>query len=90
MKHARVVRHAVPHRTQPQRWHGISLVLVAVLAGGCAERSEHGRVLQPGGAERHERAPEAFRVRLDTTRGAIVLEVRRAWAPQVRRGLVAS
>ena len=28
-----------------------------------------------------ERAPERFRVRLDTTRGAIVLDCTRAWAP---------
>jgi len=30
MKHTQVVHHAVPHRTQPQRRHGIPLVLVAV------------------------------------------------------------
>jgi cyclophilin family peptidyl-prolyl cis-trans isomerase len=62
---------------------GTALVVVAsvLLAAGCAGRGGHDRLLQPGSAEFHDRAPEAFRVRLDTTRGRIVLEVRRAWAP---------
>ena len=58
-----------------------AIVLVAVLAAGCVASGAHDRLLQPGSAELHERAPEVFRVRLDTTRGPIVLEVRRAWAP---------
>ena len=29
-----------------------------------------------------ERAPETFRAKLDTTKGAFVIEVRRAWAPR--------
>lgn len=60
---------------------GMQLVLAAVLAAGCAGRGGHERLLQPGGAGFRQRAPEAFRVRLDTTRGPLVLEVRRAWAP---------
>lgn len=56
-------------------------VLLVAVAAGCAAGGAHDRLLQPGSAEFHERAPEAFRVRLDTTRGPIVLEVRRAWAP---------
>lgn len=35
----------------------------------------------PGGAGPQTRAPEASRVRLETTRGVIVLEVQRTWAP---------
>ena len=34
-----------------------------------------------GSLEVNRRAPEEFRVRLDTTRGPIVIEVHRAWAP---------
>ena len=56
------------------------LVLVGALAAGCVARGGRDRLLQPG-AEFQARAPEAFRVRLDTTKGPIVLEVRRAWAP---------
>jgi cyclophilin family peptidyl-prolyl cis-trans isomerase len=53
------------------RW--LPVVAAAVIAG-C------------GGAAAHDaatagRAPDAFRVRLDTTKGPIVLEVERAWAP---------
>jgi len=61
--------------------HARHLVLAAVLAMGCAGRGGHEQLLQPGDAEFGGRAPEAFRVRLDTTQGPIVLEVRRAWAP---------
>jgi homoserine O-acetyltransferase len=57
------------------------VALVAIPAAGCAERGGHDRLLHPGSAELEQRAPEAFRVRLDTTRGPIVLEVQRAWAP---------
>jgi cyclophilin family peptidyl-prolyl cis-trans isomerase len=32
-------------------------------------------------ADADDRAPDAFRVRLETTKGPIVLEVQRAWAP---------
>jgi peptidyl-prolyl cis-trans isomerase A (cyclophilin A) len=57
------------------------LVLVAALVAGCAEPSMRERLLQPGGVEL-QRAPDVCRVRLDTTRGAIVLEMRREWAPR--------
>ena len=60
---------------------GIALAVAAVLAVGCGERGGRDRVPQPAAAEPGGRAPEAFRVRLDTTRGPIILEVRRAWAP---------
>ncbi len=38
-------------------------------------------LLAPGDAFWRERAPETFRVRVETTRGAFVLAVTRAWAP---------
>src|ERR1700704_1570006 len=56
------------------------LVVAVALVAGCAERSGHQR-LQPGSAEFQERAPDVCHVRLETTRGAIVLEMRREWAP---------
>ena len=62
-------------------WHRIPLLVVAILAVGCVSRGAHDRLREPGSAELQDRAPEAFRVRLDTTKGPIVLEVRRAWAP---------
>jgi peptidyl-prolyl cis-trans isomerase A (cyclophilin A) len=57
-----------------------TLVLVAALATGCADRARHAP-LDPGSAELERRAPEVCQVRLETTRGPIVLEMRRAWAP---------
>jgi cyclophilin family peptidyl-prolyl cis-trans isomerase len=53
-------------------------VVLAALVAGCGEPSAP--PVAPG-AESEARAPDAFRVRLDTTRGPIVLEVQRAWAP---------
>jgi cyclophilin family peptidyl-prolyl cis-trans isomerase len=38
-------------------------------------------LLNPGAAEMNRRAPDRFVVTLDTSKGTIVLEVRRAWAP---------
>lgn len=53
-------------------------VVVAIAAGlGC----DHQRP-QPGSPEPLDRAPDACRVRLETTKGAIVLEMRREWAPR--------
>ncbi len=57
------------------------VVLAAALAVGCVEHSGHQRLLQPGSAEFQRPAPAVCRVRLDTTRGPIVLEMRREWAP---------
>lgn len=41
-----------------------------------------GLALQAQAPEADRRAPEQFRVRLDTTRGAIVIACTRAWAPR--------
>lgn len=49
------------------------MVIVAGVAAGVAWGAQ-------GGAAQ-SRAPGEFRVRLETTRGAIVIAVRRAWAP---------
>jgi homoserine O-acetyltransferase len=55
------------------------LVLVAALNAGCAARSA-----QPEPTDRPDlprAAPDVCRVRLETTKGPIVLEMQRAWAP---------
>jgi len=57
------------------------ILIAAAVAVSCAARGEPDRLLRPDRAEFQARAPEVFHVRLDTTRGAIVLEVHRAWAP---------
>lgn len=57
------------------------LALVATLAGACAPRTGHELLLHPDSTDLQRRAPDVCRVRLDTTRGAIVLELRRDWAP---------
>ena len=57
------------------------LVLVAALAAGCGPGSGRALVMQPDSAEFQRQAPDVCRVRLETTRGPIVLELRRAWAP---------
>lgn len=53
------------------------LSLLAALVGAMTARPM--MATQPPGSDR--RAPNQFRVRLDTTRGAIVLACTRAWAP---------
>jgi peptidyl-prolyl cis-trans isomerase A (cyclophilin A) len=58
------------------------LVFATAVVVGCAGPSSRERLLAPSRAEFHDRAPEVCRVRLDTTKGPIVLEMRRAWAPR--------
>src|SRR5215471_2670809 len=55
----------------------LHLIVLAVVVG-CGEP---GHPAQPGGTASEARAPDECRVRLDTTKGPIVLEMRRAWAP---------
>src|SRR5262245_38903207 len=59
--------------------HG-QLLLVAGLVVGCAAPAGHPLSIYDGVALEH-RAPEVCRVRLDTTKGSIVLEMQRQWAP---------
>jgi cyclophilin family peptidyl-prolyl cis-trans isomerase len=56
------------------------VVAVVLVVAGCGERPARPAAVQPGGAE-GERAPEVCRVRLETTKGPIVIEMRREWAP---------
>ena len=54
-------------------------VVLLALVAGCGEPSGHPAL--PPGAATAARAPDECRVRLDTTKGPIVLEMQRAWAP---------
>lgn len=74
--------------TAPRRvaWRHAA-VLCAMLFASCTRPAPEptpaqraARATEPDG-DADPRAPDAFRVRLDTTKGAIVLECRRAWAP---------
>jgi peptidyl-prolyl cis-trans isomerase A (cyclophilin A) len=57
---------------------GLVVALWACASGG---RSRDEVLLHPGSPEIHRRAPDLFRVRLDTSRGLILLEAHRDWAP---------
>jgi peptidyl-prolyl cis-trans isomerase A (cyclophilin A) len=56
----------------------IAMTMVSAQGGGQSDRA---LLLQPDNPEMNRRAPEVAHVRLETTRGAIRLEMRRAWAP---------
>jgi cyclophilin family peptidyl-prolyl cis-trans isomerase len=57
---------------------------LAVFLGACASGSlsRDEALLHPESPEIHRRAPDRFRVRLETSKGLILLEVHREWAPQ--------
>src|SRR6478609_8715100 len=58
---------------------GIMMVMgVSALSIGMAAQS-NGALLKPAGL--NEKAPETYRVNLDTSAGPVVIEVHRAWAP---------
>jgi cyclophilin family peptidyl-prolyl cis-trans isomerase len=59
----------------------VAVAVAVAVAASCAEPAPRSQLLEPGSAALQERAPEACRVRLETTRGTIVLEMRREWAP---------
>lgn len=56
----------------------IAMTMVSVQGSGQSDRA---LLLQPDNPEMNRRAPEIAHVRLETTRGIIRLELRRAWAP---------
>jgi cyclophilin family peptidyl-prolyl cis-trans isomerase len=62
-----------------------ALILAAggLLLGGCAggQRNTNQGLLDPGAPEMNRRAPAHYRVRLETNKGSIVLEILRDWAP---------
>ncbi len=61
-------------------------VVAAAARGGRADPTQAPKIdrallLTPDAPEMNQRAPDAFQVRLDTNKGSIVLDARRAWAP---------
>jgi len=61
------------------------LALVPSLAVGCAHRGApqpaQSLLLTPAAPEMNRRAPDAFRVRLETSKGPMLLEAHRDWSP---------
>ena len=61
--------------------HGILAAAAAcLLLAACSPPAETKKEAAPAPA-RQERAPDVFRVNLDTSKGPVVIEVHRAWAP---------
>ena len=63
---------------------GLGLVVAVPVIAQSAESApplDRAVLLNPQAPELNRRAPEVFRVRLDTTRGDIVLEIHRDWSP---------
>src|SRR5947207_9255999 len=61
----------------------IGLIAAAIAAPSAQrpDRSDRSLLLNPDSPEMNRRAPDVARVRLETTRGVIRLELHRAWAP---------
>ena len=57
------------------------LLGACLLLLGCSTAPESKPAAQPAKASKPAHAPDSFRVRLDTSKGAVVLEITRAWAP---------
>jgi cyclophilin family peptidyl-prolyl cis-trans isomerase len=56
----------------------IAIAMASTRVGGQSDRK---LLLQPDNPEMNRRAPDVTHIRLETTRGIIRLEMRRAWAP---------
>jgi len=70
MKQARLMKALIP----------ILAVLTCALAAS-HQKPNRAALLKPDSPEMNQRAPEISRVRLETTKGIIRLEMRREWAP---------
>jgi len=59
------------------------LVVIAAMIAATAQNGKPNRalLLRPDSPEMNRRAPDSSRVRLETTRGVIRLEMKREWAP---------
>jgi peptidyl-prolyl cis-trans isomerase A (cyclophilin A) len=58
-----------------------TLAVTCMIAAGCAVASKSSLLLKPDARQMNRRAPNIFNVRLETSKGDIVIEVRRDWAP---------
>lgn len=64
----------------------LMLIAVSMLAIGSSfaqrqTQSNRALLLQPDSPEMNRRAPDDFRVRLETTKGVIAIEMHRSWSP---------
>jgi homoserine O-acetyltransferase len=61
----------------------IGVAVLLCVAGGCSttDRGNFSQLLNPNAPEMNRRAPEVCRVRLETSKGDIIIEVHRSWAP---------
>jgi len=59
------------------------VVGILCMTAGCAtvDRASRSSLLDPNAPEMNRRAPEVFNVRLETSKGNLVIEVHRKWAP---------
>jgi len=60
------------------------LNILAILCGtmaGCAVAPKSSLLLEPEAPQINRRAPEMFKVRLETSKGDVLIEVHRDWAP---------
>jgi homoserine O-acetyltransferase len=72
------------HVLKPQAPREGSICCLAAIALGSvlgAGQTDRARLLAPDHPGMHRRAPEASIVRLETTKGVLRLEMRRAWSP---------
>ena len=75
--------------TRSNKWVLVAIIaglvsltgVVALASAQVAGQSDRGLLLQPDNPEMNRRAPDVADIRLETTRGIIRLEMRRAWAP---------
>jgi cyclophilin family peptidyl-prolyl cis-trans isomerase len=58
------------------------VILLVFSANPRAQNIDRKLLLSPNAPEWTQRAPEEFRVRMETTKGPIVIEVHRDWAPR--------
>ncbi len=59
----------------------VVLAFVLAAAGAAGQAPDRALLMQPDHPEMNRRAPDRFRVRLETTKGPMQLEVQRAWSP---------
>jgi cyclophilin family peptidyl-prolyl cis-trans isomerase len=63
----------------------VSMMLIAIAVGASfaqhPAQSQRDLLLQPDNPDVNRRAPDNFAVRLNTTKGSIVIQAHRAWAP---------
>jgi peptidyl-prolyl cis-trans isomerase A (cyclophilin A) len=71
-------------RTGKISWITLSAIIALTIGSSfaqCQKQSDRALLLQPDSAEINRPAPETARVRIQTTKGLILIELHRSWAP---------